>query len=71
MHNLNSNLKVAQNQINELEKMVTDWDAYIVEEQEKNLKAFQEMNATLVGKDKRMLGLLKNVNALTDVESIG
>ena len=46
--------------------MVTNHGAYIVKEWEKNLKAFQEINASLESKDKRALELLKNVNTLTD-----
>ena len=66
VHNLNFDLEVLQNRIKELEKMVTNHDAYITEEQEKNLKAFQEMNVGMASKVKMILELLKNVNALID-----
>ena len=47
-----------------MDKLVIEWDAYILSEWEKNLKAFQEINARLVGKDKRILKLLNNANTL-------
>ena len=64
VYSLNSNLEVAQSHINELDKLVTNRDAHISLEWDKNLKAFQRMNVKLVGKDKKILGLFNNINAL-------
>ena len=66
MYNLHFNLELAQSYINELEKLVINWDAHILLEWEKNLKAFQEINAKLIEKDKRILKLLNNINTLMD-----
>ena len=65
-NNLKFDLKVAQDQITNLEKKVALRDAHIAKEREKNLKAFQEMNASLSVKDRRMVELYKDVMALMD-----